>query len=146
MMADANSLESKLAQIHNVTSRRIVKGKKQKTSLNAKSNKSKSTTTTSRPNTVTPSPKYTGKIQWKERKDSGKVIMEIGDDQEMGKSHYNLTNIEQITKVPTPFRYMYDKLRQKSDALSNHLNDIGELLLEQNDLGYATPTVTSSGV
>jgi hypothetical protein len=133
-----DSLGDKLAQVLNVNNRRTVKVTKKKTTVKPKK-------TSAVPLKAVVS-KTAEKVDWKSRKDSGKIVMEIGKAPEMNESNADTVNIETITKQKTPFRYMYDKIRQKSDVLSNHLTDVGELLLEQNDLGYATPIITNSGV
>ncbi|KAL0488852.1 DNA polymerase alpha subunit [Acrasis kona] len=114
---------------------------------NKKISKPKKTTETKKKPTIPiiPDKQTTTNSLWSQRKDVGKVLVELGDKPDAVDVNTKPIIVETISKTPTPFRYMYDKIRSKSDTLVNQLLDLGEEILLQNELGYATPITTSSG-
>lgn len=93
--------------------------------------------------------------EYSERTNSGEVVLHfnkelgtmMGSFDNSQASRSDLAAVEQMTGIAdsTKFLYMYDKLQQRSDYVSNRLVALGEELLERNDLGYSQPVGTVVG-
>lgn len=90
---------------------------------------------------------------YRERKNSGEVVLHFNKGLEDDSSTLDdanrseLASVELIAGIPGTgkFRYMYDKLQQRTDYTSDRLVNLGEELLERHSLGYSQPVGTVLG-